>query len=134
MRARIRKDGLWISLPALRSRASSSASTSPRARLDVHIRSSGEALTLPRDDAGLGHLVGWLHAPAPALVVLGHRGFEVSVAAALAGAGLPLAVVNSRQVRDFARATGRLAKTDRLDAVAIALFAERVRPAPRPVA
>jgi transposase len=58
----------------------------------------------------------------------------VTVAAALAGAGLPLAVVNPRQIRDFARATGRLAKTDRLDAEAIALFAERVRPEPRPVA
>jgi transposase len=58
----------------------------------------------------------------------------VTVAAALAGAGLPLAVVNPRQIRDVARATGRLAKTDRLDAEAIALFAERVRPEPRPVA
>ena len=55
------------------------------------------------------------------------------MAAALAGAGLSLAVVNPRQIRDFARATGRLAKTDRLDAEAIALFAERVRPDPKPV-
>ena len=55
------------------------------------------------------------------------------MAAALAGAGPPLAVVNPRQIRDFARATGRLAKTDRPDAEAIALFAERVRPEPRPV-
>ena len=55
------------------------------------------------------------------------------MAAAPAGAGLPLAVANPRQIRDFARATGRLAKTDRLDAEAIALFAERVRPEPRPV-
>lgn len=50
------------------------------------------------------------------------------------GAGLPLAVVNPRQIRDFARATGRLAKTDALDVHAIALFAERIRPEPRPVA
>ncbi|MFO1143764.1 MAG: transposase [Amaricoccus sp.] len=56
------------------------------------------------------------------------------MAEALAGAGLPLAVVNPRQVRAFARAAGRLAKTDALDAEAIALFAERIRPAPRPVA
>jgi len=56
------------------------------------------------------------------------------VAAALASANLPLAVVNPRQIRDFARATGRLAKTDALDAQAIALFAERVRPEPRPIA
>jgi transposase len=60
-------------------------------------------------------------------------GFERTVAAALAGAGLPLVVVNPRQIRDFARSTGRLAKTDRLDARAIALFAERVRPVPRPL-
>ena len=61
-------------------------------------------------------------------------GFELTVAAALAGAGLPLAVVNPRQVRDFARATGRLAKTDALDAEAIARFAEAIRPEPRPLA
>jgi transposase len=54
--------------------------------------------------------------------------------AALAGERLPLAVVNPRQIRDFARATGRLAKTDALDAQAIALFAERIRPEPRPIA
>jgi len=56
------------------------------------------------------------------------------VAAALASAGLPLAVVNPRQIRDFARATGRLAKTDSLDAQIIALFAERIHPEPRPIA
>ena len=61
-------------------------------------------------------------------------GFEITVAAALASAGLPLAVVNPRQIRDFARATGRLAKTDVLDAQIIALFAERIRPEPRPIA
>ena len=61
-------------------------------------------------------------------------GFEITVAAALAAAGLPLAVVNPRQIRDFARATGRLAKTDALDAEVIALFAERIRPEPRPIA
>ncbi|SMH62778.1 Transposase IS116/IS110/IS902 family protein [Azospirillum lipoferum] len=52
----------------------------------------------------------------------------------LPSAGLPLAVVNPRQIRDFARATGRLAKTDALDAQIIALFAERIRPEPRPIA
>ena len=60
-------------------------------------------------------------------------GFEATVAAALSAAGLPLVVVNPRQVRDFARATGRLAKTDRLDAEAIARFAEAVQPEPRPL-
>jgi transposase len=61
-------------------------------------------------------------------------GFEATVAAALASANLPVAVVNPRQIRDFARAVGRLAKTDALDAQAIALFAERIRPEPRPLA
>lgn len=61
-------------------------------------------------------------------------GYEVIVAAALASANLPLAVVNPRQIRDFARAIGRLAKTDALDAEVNALFAERVRPEPRPLA
>jgi transposase len=66
---------------------------------------------------------------APVLIVSeATGGFEQVVAASLAAAGLPIAVVNPRQIRDFARATGRLAKTDRLDAEAIALFAERVRP------
>ena len=60
-------------------------------------------------------------------------GFEATVAAALGAAGLPLVVVNPRQIRDFARATGRLAKTDRLDAEAIARFAEAVQPEPRPL-
>jgi transposase len=61
-------------------------------------------------------------------------GFEITVAATVASAKLPLAVVNPGQIRDFARATGRLAKTDALDAEVIALFAERIRPQPRPLA
>ena len=72
---------------------------------------------------------------APALTVLeATGGFETTVAAALAGSHLPVAVVNPRQIRDFARAIGRLAKTDVLDAQIIALFAERIRPEPRPIA
>jgi transposase len=103
-------------------------------RLDVSPRPSGEAFAVPRDGEGLERLTERLRTLAPALVVLeATGGFEITVAAALAGAGLPLAVVNPRQIRAFARALGRLAKTDRLDAEAIALFAERVRPAPRPV-
>jgi transposase len=106
-------------------------------RLDVHLRPTGVAFALPRDAAGLERLVARLAALGPdlTLVVLeATGGFEVAVAAALAGAGLPLAVVNPRQIRAFARALGRLAKTDRLDAEAIALFAERVRPPARPMA
>jgi transposase len=68
----------------------------------------------------------------PKLVVLeATGGFEITVAAAIAGASLPLAVVNHRQIRDFARACGQLAKTDALDAKAIALFAERMQPEAR---
>lgn len=103
-------------------------------RLDVHLRPSDEAFARSRDGAGLAALVERLRALAPALVVReATGGFEVAVAGALAAAGLPLVVVNPRQIRDFARATGRLAKTDRLDAAAIARFAEAVRPAPRPL-
>jgi transposase len=104
-------------------------------RLDVHVRPSGQAFAVARTGEGLDQLAGHLCALGPALVVLeATGGFEVTVAAALAGAGLPLAVVNPRQIRAFARATGRLAKTDALDAQVIALFAERIRPEPRPVA
>jgi transposase len=104
-------------------------------RLDVHVRPSGQAFAAVRDGTGLERLVNDLRKLAPALVVLeATGGFEITVAAALAGAGLPLAVVNPRQIRDFARATGRLAKTDALDARVIALFAERIRPEPRPLA
>jgi transposase len=104
-------------------------------RLDVHVRPSGEAFAVARDGEGLDGLAAKLRALAPELVVLeATGGFEAVVAAAVAGAGLPLAVVNPAQVRAFARATGRLAKTDRLDAALIARFAGQVRPEPRPVA
>jgi len=104
-------------------------------RLDVHVCPSGQAFTIPRHDRGLEQLVNDLRSLAPALIVMeATGGFEIAVAAALASAALPLAVVNPRQIRDFARATGRLAKTDILDAQVIALFAERIRPEPRPLA
>lgn len=104
-------------------------------RLDVHVRPSGQAFAVARNGEGLDQLASRLCVLGPALVVLeATGGFEVTAAAALAGAGLPLAVVNPRQIRAFARATGRLAKTDALDAQVIALFAERLRPEPRPVA
>jgi transposase len=103
-------------------------------RLDVHLRPGGEAFAVPRDSEGLAALIDRLAGLAPALVVLeATGGFEVTVAASLAAAGIPLAVVNPRQIRDFARATGQLAKTDALDAKVIARFAETVRPEPRPV-
>ena len=103
-------------------------------RLDIHLRPSGESFTIDHDDGSVAALVERLAALAPALIVLeATGGMEVRLAAALAAAGLPVAVVNPRQVRAFARATGRLAKTDRLDAAAIARFAEAVRPPVRPL-
>jgi transposase len=103
-------------------------------RLDVHVRPSETSFAVARDGKGLADLVERLGPLDPYLVVLeATGGFEQTVAAALVAVGLPLAVVNPRQIRDFARATGQLAKTDALDAKAIALFAERVRPEPRPV-
>jgi transposase len=103
-------------------------------RLDVYLRPSGERFVTDHDDEGVAALVGRLAALAPALIVLeATGGIEVRLAAALAAAGLPVAVVNPRQVRAFARAIGRLAKTDRLDAEVIARFAEAVRPPVRPL-
>jgi transposase len=103
-------------------------------RLEGHVRPSGERFALDYDDEGMATLVGRLVALGPALIVLeATGGLEVRLAAALAAAGLPVAIVNPRQVRAFARATGRLAKTDRLDAEAIARFAEAVRPPVRPL-
>ena len=103
-------------------------------RLDVHVRPSAEAFAVARDGDGIADLVDRLGSLSPGLVVLeATGGFEAVVAAALAAAQLPLAVVNPRQIRDFARAAGQLAKTDALDARVIALFAERMRPEPRPL-
>ena len=91
------------------------------------------AVRFPHEEAGLSALVAHLQPLAPALVVLeATGGYEADVAAAVALAGLPVAVVNPRQVRDFAKAIGRLAKTDALDADVLARFAAHVRPEPRP--
>lgn len=104
-------------------------------RLDLHIRPKGESFTVARDGEGLEQLVERLRVLAPALVVMeATGGYETVVASTLAAAHLPLAVVNPRQIRDFARATGKLAKTDRLDAASIAHFAEAIRPPVRPIA
>jgi transposase len=103
-------------------------------RLDIHVRPTGEAFAVARDGEGLAVLVERLRGLTVHLVVLeATGGFETTVAAAIAAAEIPLAVVNPRQIRDFARAIGRLAKTDALDAEVIARFAETVRPEARPV-
>jgi len=105
-----------------------------KARLDVAIRPAGAHERLPNDEAGIAQLVERLLAARPALIVLeATGGLEVPATAALAAAGLAVAVVNPRQVRDFAKAVGHLAKTDALDARVLAHFAEAVRPAPRPL-
>lgn len=86
-------------------------------QLDLAIRPSGERRVVNRDEPGLAALVKELVAEKPALIVLeATGGLEVSVVSALLQAELPVVVVNPRQVRDFAKATGRLAKTDQLDA------------------
>jgi transposase len=105
-----------------------------KAHLDLAERAGGPATRLGRDERGIAAVVARLAASPPALIVVeATGGLEVPLVAALADAGLPVAVVNPRQVRDFARATGRLAKTDAIDAAVLAHFAEAVRPVPRPV-
>src|SRR5438046_7330877 len=102
-------------------------------QLDIAVRPSGESWTVAHEEASLSALVARLRDLAPTLIVLeATGGWEVPVTGALAAAALPVAVVN-RQVRDFARSTGLLAKTDRLDAQLLAQFAEVLRPAPRPL-
>lgn len=103
-------------------------------RLDVHVRPSGEAFAVTRDGKGLEELVERLRALAPTLIAVeATGGFETIVAAAVAGATLSLAVVNPAQVRHFARAIGKRAKTDPIDAAVIAHFAEAVKPEPRAI-
>jgi transposase len=103
-------------------------------RLDVAVRPSGEAFVVARNTVGLEELTGRLKTLAPHLVALeATGGFETVVAASLAAAGLPLAIVNPAQIRAFAKALGKRAKTDPIDAAVIAHFAEAVGPEPRPL-
>src|SRR5438270_376222 len=100
-----------------------------KAELVVASGSSGAVGTHANDDAGVRALVQQLVPLAPDLVVLeATGGYELLCVAALTAAPLPVVVVNPRQVRDFAKATGQLAKTDQMDARMLALFGERVRP------
>ena len=105
-----------------------------KGHLEVFVAPTGERFSVTNDDSGIDELLARLDKPSPALVVLeATGGFERPVAAALAASGLAVAVVNPRQARDFARATGKLAKTDRIDAQSLAHFAQAVCPAPRPI-
>jgi transposase len=103
-------------------------------RLDVHVLPSGEAFAVARDGDGLAELVERLSGLSPELVAVeATGGFETTTAAAVAGAGLPLVVVNPAQVRAFAHAVGKRAKTDPIDAAVIAAFARAVNPEVRPL-
>lgn len=103
-------------------------------RLDVAVRPSGESFAVDRNGPGVDRLVERLHTLAPAVIAIeATGGFETVVAAALAGASLPVVVVNPVQIRAFAKAIGQRAKTDPIDALVIARFAEATRPEPRPL-
>jgi transposase len=101
-----------------------------KGRLDAAAAPGGERLSIAADE--LQRLVSWVGKRRPHLIVLeATGGYEREAVAALAAKGWAVAVVNPRQVRDFARATGKLAKTDAIDAAVLASFAEAVRPEPR---
>lgn len=103
-------------------------------RLDVHVRPSGESWSVANDTEGHNELVRKLAVISPTLVVVeATGGYQASVVAEIGANAIAVAVVNPRQVRDFARATGRLAKTDAIDAAVLAHFAEAIRPTPRPM-
>ncbi|MEQ1793539.1 MAG: transposase, partial [Nitrospira sp.] len=104
-----------------------------QACVDVAVH-PGTVFQIAQDERGIAEAVERLQAVQPTLIVLeATGGLEVPLTGALAAAGLPVVVINPRQVRDFARATGQLAKTDRLDAQILARFAEAIRPPVRPV-
>jgi transposase len=103
-------------------------------KLDVYSRPSGEGWSLDNTDSGIAQLTHLLAERQPALIVLeATGGLETLAATSLTAADLAVVVVNPRQVRDFAKSTGRLAKTDALDAQIIAHFGEAVHPTPRPL-
>jgi transposase len=104
------------------------------AHLDIALRPAGDTWQVANDECGIAALLTRLAAVHPTLVVLeATGGAEVAVVAALGLAQVPVAVLNPRHVRDFAKATGRLAKTDRIDAQVLAQFAAAVQPTPRPL-
>ena len=103
-------------------------------QVDVAVRPTGRSWTVQYDEVGVDGLVARLNSLKPVAVITESTGgLELELVAALAAASLPVAVVNPRQVRDFAKSTGQLAKTDRLDAQVLAHFGEAVHPAIRPL-
>ncbi len=105
-----------------------------KAQLDVAIRPIAQALSVTNDKAGIKTLVKHLEKLQPSLVVLESTGgLERQVMTALIGAEIAVTMVNPRQIRDFAKSTGQLAKTDRIDAAVLAHYAEAIRPKPRPL-
>jgi len=104
-----------------------------KAQLDIALRPEGR-FAVSNDEAGCAQISERLRAMPPTLVVLeATGGLEIPLTGVLAAAGVPVVVVNPRQVRDFAKAAGKLAKTDALDAQTLAHFAEVMRPEPRPL-
>lgn len=105
-----------------------------KAQLDVSVLPQEMLWSCPNDEAGRADVVARLRELAPTLIVLeATGGYEAVLAAQLAAAGLPVVVVNPRQVRAFAQACGKLAKTDRIDARVLALYAKTMRPQVRPL-
>lgn len=105
-----------------------------KARLDLAVHAPPQTWHVANSETGISELLQQLHALQPTLIVLeATGGFELPVVAALAAARLPLVVTNPRQVRNFARATGKWAKTDKLDAHVLAHFGATLRPTPRPL-
>ena len=104
-----------------------------KAQLDVALGDNEGTFSIANDEHGIRELLKRLTPGADLVILEATGGLEVAVAGALATAGIAVAVVNPRQVREFARATGRLAKTDRLDAQVLARFGEAVKPPVRPL-
>ena len=103
-------------------------------KLDVAVRPSGELMSFSNDEDGISVMVDFIKPFSPLLIVFeATGGLETASVGMLAAKGLPVVVINPRQVRDFAKATGRLAKTDAIDAHVIARFGEAVRPEVRPL-
>lgn len=105
-----------------------------KSHLDVHMLPDQQGGRFQNDETGVAELINFVKSAAPALIVLeSSGGLETLAVSHLSAKNYPVLVVNPRQVRDFAKATGKLAKTDKIDAAMIAKFADRLRPEARPL-